>query len=426
MPEMDFGFDGNHSSVEDAVDVKTEDNVTDIETGKKVTGNGEDITDVTNNEVQDSSKEIKEDDKDKSDSTDEQTLEVGTIIEFEDKKYTVSDNGDIIDADGNVFKEAKDANAWLKSLETEESEDNPTDIVDIKAIQKVLGVEIQDEDGKPIEFENSAEGVASYVRAYVENSQRAIADATIDALYSKYPILEDVINYYVANGNSLDGFNELKDRSTIELDINNEAQCEAIIREAWKEDNRRGNVDNYIQYLKSQNLLGATAEEELNAMAERDKANKTKLAQEAEAKEKEYIESQKQYWGDINKRINTDKKIGKYQIPDTIIRVKDGQRISATPQDFFNYIYQVDKNGYSQYQHDLAKEAQERPESRIADDLIAAYLKFTGGSYESLVNMAINEKQVKTIKIKSKTAPKRKATVTPPKKDKDKPIDFGY
>lgn len=422
MPEIDFGFNGNVTSNEDTINEKNTEEVTNIDTDAKVDDKGNPIVDI--NESED--KTI-EDNKDTEENKNDEKLEAGTVIEFDNNKYTVDENGNIVDKDGNIFKEADKVNDWLKSLENNIKEDtDDTNVIDIASIQKVLGVELQDENGKAIEFENTPEGVANYVKSYVESSRQAIQEATIDALYAKYPIIEDVLNYFVANGNSLEGFNELKDRSTITLDINNEAQCETIIREAWKEEARKGSVDSYIQYLKSQNLLGSTAEEELNALIEKDKEAKEQLSKEAAEKERAYIEDQRKYWNDINKRVTTDKRIGKYQIPDTIIRTHNGQRISATPNDFFNYIYQVDKYGRSQYENDLIAQAKQDPESRIIDDMIAAYLKFTGGNYESLVNMAINEQKIKTIKINSKVANKPKVKVISPVKPKDKTIDFGY
>ena len=41
----------------------------------------------------------------------------------------------------------------------------------------------------------------------------------------------DFLKYYVANGNSVEGFGELRDRSGIEVDENNVSQQEAIVRE---------------------------------------------------------------------------------------------------------------------------------------------------------------------------------------------------
>ncbi|AXH74489.1 MAG: hypothetical protein KNU04_gp16 [crAssphage sp. isolate ctbg_1] len=425
MPDFDFGFNGNQATSEATVTQETNEDVTTVTTGNPADViNNDDKVDITNNDEPKDSENVENKD---TTATDDQVekLEEGTVIEFDDKKYTVDANGNVVDNNGKIFKEAKDVDAWIKSLDSQEVDDTNSNLINVENLQSILGVQIADEDGKPIEFENTAEGAASYIKAYVENTKQQIVNDTIDALYSKYPILENVINYYVANGNSLEGFNEVRDRSTIELDTNNEAQCEAIIRAAWKEENRRGDVSNYIQYLKSQNLLGATAHDELQGMIARDKAYSEELARQAEEKEQAYIKEQKEYWGSVNKVVTVDKRIGKYQIPDTIIRVKDGQRISATPQDFFNYIYQVDKQGRSQYENDLLAEATNSPQTRMSNDLIAAFLKFTGGSYESLVNMAINEQKVKTIKIQSKQARKQTVKVTTPS-TKKKEIDLGY
>ena len=85
-------------------------------------------------------------------------LEQGTNVEFEGQTYTVDANGNLVDKDNKVFKEAKDVKAWIDSLQVEE----PTDEINLAAIQKALDVELTDEDGKPAEFEDSIEGIKSY------------------------------------------------------------------------------------------------------------------------------------------------------------------------------------------------------------------------------------------------------------------------
>lgn len=418
--EDEFGFGGFESEEEVATPTnEAKESKTNLETGKEevdVKGRTVSNLDETSTTEEPKGETVEE-------SNIPHEYETGTVLEYEDSKYTVDAEGNLIDANGKVFKEAKDVKAWIESLNAD-TEETDEDSFDITKLQETIGVTIVDNEDNPIEFENSPEGVKSYVQAVIENSKQQIIDSTIDALYSKYPIIEDVINYYVANGHSLEGFNELRDRSNIVLDANNEAQCEAIIREAWKEDNRKGSVDSYIDYLKSQNLLAATAEDELKTLVERDKAVKEELSRQAEEKEKQDIENQKAYWGAIYNTTVNNKQIGKYQLPDTIIINKDGKRTSATPKDFFNYLYLVDKEGHSQYENELAAKT---PQSRLNDNLLAAYLMFTGGTYESLVNMAINEDKVKTIKLKSKTSAKSKIKVAPKvNKTKSNDIDFGY
>ena len=220
-----------------------------------------------------------------------------------------------------------------------------------------------------------------------------------------------MVDFYIANGNSLEGYNEVPDRSNIQIDENNEAQQETIIRTAWKEDGRKGNVDSYISFLKSQGTLAATAKEELEALVEKDKARAQKLEQEAKAAQQKAIEDSTNYWNGVKQVIDSHKIAG-YQIPDTIIVERDGKKISVTSNDFFNYLYRTDKDGLTGYARDVKAT---KPEDALQDEILRAYLKFTGGTYADLVKMAINEEKVKTLRLQSKG---RKAAgqmkITPP------------
>ena len=65
------------------------------------------------------------------------------------------------------------------------------------------------------------------------------------------------------------------------------------------------------------------------------------------------------------------------------------------------------------------------PESRRDDEILRAFLTFTGGSYANLVDMAIKQKEVTRLRSKAKEAGAHRTTVkvnTPPK---NKEINFG-
>ena len=83
-------------------------------------------------------------------------------------------------------------------------------------------------------------------------------------------------DYYIANGESLEGFNSEAPNYDIDIDDNDESQQESIIKLAWKEQNRKGNVDDYIAYLKSSGKLLSVAEEELEGLKESAKEKKQK------------------------------------------------------------------------------------------------------------------------------------------------------
>ena len=83
------------------------------------------------------------DQQDKFSSTGE--LAAGDNVEFEGETYTVAENGDLVDKDGKVFKEAKDVKEWIESLQ-EETDDS----ISLETIQDAFGQTIVGEDGKPV------------------------------------------------------------------------------------------------------------------------------------------------------------------------------------------------------------------------------------------------------------------------------------
>lgn len=419
--DIDFGYGSNRTTNEvvetnEKVNPNVNEEVTNLTTGKIETKEGtEEIIDNLNNNNNPDNNNPDNNNPDNNNSND---IKPGTTIEVGEDKYTIDDKGNAIDKDGNIFKNANEVNDWLKEFEqVTESEE-----ININNIQNAINVEILDDNDKPVEFENSIEGIKAYVNAVVETAKDEHYQTAINTLYQKYPILNDVLNYYIANGNSLDGFNEMPDRSNITINDTDEAQQEAIIKTAWKEQGRKGDVEGYIQYLKSSGTLLATAQEELEGLQEADKQQRQQLAEEAERKENERLETLQNYWNGVHDVIK-NRNIAGYQIPESIVVNRNGQKISVTPEDFFTYLYRVDEEGYSAYERDLAKDT---PESRRDDEILRAYLKFVGGNYSNLVEMAINREQVNKLKFRAKEN-RATARITPPANTNNKNnIDFGY
>lgn len=343
----------------------------------------------------------------------------GTIITIGDDEYKIDDKGNLLDKDGNVYKEVKDVADFLKDFEVDEN----TDTLDINSIIKETGITIVDEDNKPVEFDNTPQGVSSYINSVIEQKQDEYAQAGINSLIETYPFVADAINYYVANGNSLKGFGEVRDRSSIVIDDNNVAQQEAIIRERLNELGRKADAEDYINYLKSSGKLLDTAKASLQEMIDEDNKAKEEMANEAKRIAAERQKEDDLYWKGVKDVIDSKKVCG-YRIPDTIIINKDGKKIAATPNDFFNYIYQVDENGCSRYVNELKTLT---PEQKRDDQILRAYLRFTGGSYADLVAMAIKEGEVEKLKLKAVNNTKPRVRITPPAATNKKgSIDVGY
>lgn len=406
--DIDFGYKPTDNSGDANVGNVDNNDSTNLETGNIDTGDSTNLnnSNINNNVNNDDTKEPNK-------------LSEGTTIEVGDITYSVDKDGNLVDKDGNIFKQSSEVDAWMK--EFDKVDDNTE--IDINNIINAIGIDITDENDKPIEFENNIDGIKSYINAVIESAKEEHYETAINTLYQRYPILNDVLNYYIANNNSLDGFNEIRDLSSITIDEKNEAQQETIIKTAWNERGQKGDVNNYIAYLKSSGTLYATAKDELESLQESDRQYREQLEADAMQKENERIKQLEDYWNGVHDIINK-REIAGYKIPDSIIINRNGQKLSVTPEDFFNYIYRTDKDGKSAYERDLMSETFE---SRRDDEILRAYLKFVGGNYSNLVNMAVNKEQVNKLKLKAKERSSSSIRINKPSTTAKKAeLDLGY
>ena len=347
-------------------------------------------------------------------------LEPGTNVEFDGQTYTVDANGNLVDKDNKVFKEAKDVKAWMDSLEVEE----PTDEINLAAIQKALDVELTDEDGKPAEFEDSIEGIKSYVDKVIELKNNEVAQAAVNKVFTDNPILKQFVDYLTVNNGDPRGFGERPDRSSITVDEKSEEQQIAIIKTAAKEFGNASLNDNYIKYLKDSGGLYDEAKAQLANLQAADKQRDEAYAKQAEAQRQQDEQETLAYWKDI-KDVVTSRKIGNYTLPETLVRTVNGQKVTVTPNDFYDYLYRQTKDAdgivATAYQRDLAAKSAEQERD---EELLSAWLMYTGGTYEDLVKMAINEEKVKTLKLVNKQSKGRGTVrITKPASTNHKAID---
>lgn len=333
-------------------------------------------------------------------------LEVGTVLDLGDAKYTIGEDGNLYDEENNVFKTVDQVNDFIEENGIEDNDGDPNLTID--NVIEAIGVDIVDEEGNAITFENTPEGIAEYVRAVNENNIAAIQEATYNELVDNVPGLDRFINYVRANG-TYEGFGETTDYN-VELVESDEAQLEEVIRESFKVF-KKGNPDAYIKYCKDSGSLFDVAKDELNALQEADRDYQAAIAEEAAAKEEAELQELEDYWNEVQ-HVISDGKIGNYRIPENIIVERQGKKVSVSRDDFFNYVSGVvDDEGRTQYDIDKANKA---PEEKLNNELLKAYLEFTGGSYSNLVDMAINEKQVATIRLSNRTAKSKGIKVTKP------------
>lgn len=425
MPTFDFGLgsENNSGNTNDSVKEPTTslDDVNQNNNAKEPSVlNSENNNNINPKGEEGDSSDDKSDKPNGDGQSDDSSLKEGSVVTVGEDSYTVDANGNLLDKDNNIFKSSNEVAEWLAQFETVD-DDEDADAINLANIQKAIGIDLSDENGNPVEFENSIEGIKSYINGVVEANREENYRTAFNSIQQQYPFIDDVINYWVANNNSLEGYNEIPDRSKIEVIPNNTVQHEAIIRQAWAESKRPGNIEDYLQYLKSSGNLEAVARDELKGLQQLDADYRERIAQQAEEVEAQQQQYIAEYWKSVQDIVQGGKIAG-YDIPETISVNRDGRTIAVGRNEFFNYLYQVDGEGKSMYQRDI--EATDET-TQLQDQLLRAYLMFTGGSYADLVTMADNKNKVKHLKLTAKNSKKPSIRINRNNSNKPKDLDFG-
>lgn len=390
MAVADIDFEGNSTTAT----TQEENNVQQVNQEDQTHLNGGEEEDVTG---RDNSQQEQEDNQ--HSSTGE--LAEGDAVEFDGNTYTIDANGNLVDANGSIFKEAKDVPDWLNSLEVEDDADDKGDF-NIASLQEALGIQVTDADGKPVEFTDDVEGVKSYVQSVIDLKSNELQQAAVNKLYADNPLLKQFTDYVQLTG-SPRGFGELPDRTGIVLDKDNQSQLEAIIKMAATEFGNKSLNDNYIKYLRDSGGLYDEARNQLTALQEKDKAYRKEIETKAQQQREKEAADVAAYWNNVNKVIES-RVIAGYKLPETIVKEVNGQKVSLTPNDFYDYLFKAnatdaDGNRVTGYQRDLSNLTDEDYLNR---ELLDAWLIFTGGSYKDLVDMAVKEDQVRKLKVRAK------------------------
>lgn len=384
----DIDFEGNPTTTISSEGVKSGD-------GVKVDNTPVDIHDDKTNETTDLTRTP---DTPPVEENNDNNLEAGTELEIDGQVYTIAENGDIVDKDGNVFKEAKDVKEFLKENEPVDDDEE----LNLNSIKEAIGIDVKDEQGNDIEFPDTPQGVKDYVDAVVATRTNEVAQGAVNKLFMDNPMLKQFIDYVKVTGTPR-GFGDIPDRSGIVLDKDNENQLAAIIRMAAEEFGNASMDEAYIDFLKTSGRLYDTAKAQLDALVNHDKQIREEIEQRAEQARQEELAELNEYWNGVHDAINKGQ-IGKYKLPETFVVDRNGQKVTLTREDFYDYVSRSteqdeDGNAITGYQKDLSKLTNE---AHLNRELLDAYLLFTGNSYESLVNMAIKDEQVKRLVIKSK------------------------
>lgn len=338
-------------------------------------------------------------------------LSEGDTINVDGVDYTIDAEGNAIAADGTVFRTATELAELIAQNGSEPSV--------LNQLQTRFGSDFKDENGNPIVFDDNKEGIAAYVETVVQSRVKEAQTAAINNLFETYPQVEQVINHLKLNG-TLDDFVEIPDRSQITVSKDNEEQQATFIREEWKLSGKKGDVNKFIDYCKNTGILYDTAVESKEAV---DSIYESRLAEQkaqVEAKEAAAAAEEKAYWDNVEKTISKGELLG-YSIPEQIQCNKDGKKVMLSRKDFLKYVSTpVDSEGNTAYMLD---EAKVDSDARMQDDLLKAFLRFTGGDYASLVGIAVNKQKVLSIRTAAAQTTGKRTVIINSKGNNSKTVD---
>ena len=351
------------------------------------------------------------DNQQQTSSMGEVQLSEGDTVNVDGVDYTIDAEGNAIAADGTVFRTATELAELIAQNGSEPSV--------LNQLQTRFGSDFKDENGNPIVFDDNEEGIAAYVETVVQSRVKEAQAAAINNLFETYPQVEQVINHLKLNG-SLDDFVEIPDSSQITVSKDNEEQQATFIREEWKLSGKKGDVNKFIDYCKNAGILYDTAVESKEAV---DSIYESRLAEQkaqVEAKEAAAAAEEKAYWDNVEKTISKGELLG-YSIPEQIQCNKDGKKVMLSRRDFLKYVSTpVDSEGNTAYMLD---EAKVDSDARMQDDLLKAFLRFTGGDYASLVGMAVNKQKVLSIRTAAAQTAGKRTVIINSKGNNSKTVD---
>lgn len=351
------------------------------------------------------------DNQQQTSSMGEVQLSKGDTINVDGVDYTIDAEGNAIAADGTVFRTATEL---AELIAQNGSKPNV-----LNQLQTRFGSDFKDENGNTIVFDDNEEGIAAYVETVVQSRVKEAQAAAINNLFETYPQVEQVINHLKLNG-TLNDFVEIPDRSQITVSKDNEEQQAAFIREEWKLSGKKGDVNKFIDYCKNAGILYDTAVESKEAV---DSIYESRLAEQkaqVEAKEAAAAAEEKAYWDNVEKTISKGELLG-YSIPEQIQCNKDGKKVMLSRRDFLKYVSTpVDSEGNTAYMLD---EAKVDSDARMQDDLLKAFLRFTGGDYASLVGMAVNKQKVLSIRTAAAQTTGKRTVIINSKGNNSKTVD---
>ena len=317
----------------------------------------------------------------------------GVTYKFDDKGNAVNEKGEIVYTKDKI-EELKNGN---------DTEAGIDDII------KYTNIIITDDTNKPVTYENSVEGITTYVNDVYTKGKVEGQQEYHNNLISTYPILEDVIQHLILNQGSLKDFGKEISYKSVEFKEEESFLIDTIKQARIIKGDTPEEADRFVKMSKDDNTLSRDGKIAFDFIQNKEKAERDarqKLIDDAEANNAKAI---KEYWDSVNNIITKEKTIKlndtEYKLPEVFrIKDKDGKIVTKTSSDFYDYLYKVEQfnvNGQivRATRHQIDKHIEDSKRT-VHHDIYDALLRFTKKDISQLVEQRANDKTVNNMKRK--------------------------
>jgi len=353
----------------------------------------------------------------------------GTVLSIVDAEGVSTDY--IYDAEGNATKDnvIVYTAAQLKEFENDSPNPDATDLTDIhQSISEVSGIELLDENNKPVVFKEGLEGLAEREVLVKDTFYNKGKQEAISELFQQHPDIYEMYQFKATHG-SLENFTKTVDYNNLVLDDNATSQdLKGILYDYYTAlGNTKELTERLINMSEKDETLRVDA---LKGLDELKVIQQNKDSQRAAAVRQQEIDATTQFEntygvttnsrgevinknikGSIYDKVVVEGKIGNIMIPkDGLIVIDDNnkkQRI--TRNQIFSYFHTPIKGNDGQYY----SQAQLDESKRISDTdsfLIQGIKNLAGNDLSSLEKVMQNVIRLKDAKkiinISSKATPK--------------------
>lgn len=312
-------------------------------------------------------------------------------VEIEGVTYKIEEDGSIKNEAGEVVLTKEQLLEQVMATDDYLAEPGDDDVSMYDQAAQITGLQLIDDKGEPMHFEESVEGLAMRDLHIARQEGSRIANETLNNFFTSYPELEDAF-YYLKTKGTLEGFGTQTNHQGIEIKQENEAQqLEIVITAEMARGKDREAAAKYANLLKDNDMLYEESKASLAYLQTSEQNDKQSRATKYAADQAALAKEQETYWNNVATTLQTGKVL-EYTIPENIrVPLSNGTVKYYTKQDFFNYMRVPVKNGLTQAQID----AQNEPlDIKIFND----YLRFTGHDMSYLVNQRVNQTKVNDLK----------------------------